>query len=202
MRDDPERFVTFVLGAFALLYYFAVAAQTAKVWRKIGRCPIRWPGGWPERLRVAGTFVWPLPALAWAHCPACFGGLRQFVWLESWPVRLLGLLAACLAGAIVTVAYAELGERWRIGVDPEDRGGFVQTGIYASIRHPVYAALWLVLLGFFLLAPNMLFALLWALGGTAASAQADAEEAHLLDQHGKPYRDYLLMTGKFFPLFF
>lgn len=201
MRADPERFVTFVLGAFAFLYYFGLGAQTFRVWRKIGRSPVIWGSSLFERIRVAGAFLWPLPVLAWAHCPECFQGLPRFAALENWPVRLLGLLLVCLAGALVSVAYAELSEHWRVGVDPTNTAGFVRTGIYGSIRHPVYAALWLALFGFFLMAPNLFLALVWALGGSAAIAQADLEERHLSLTFGRTYRDYCLVTGKFFPLF-
>jgi protein-S-isoprenylcysteine O-methyltransferase Ste14 len=202
MRDDPERFVTFVLGTFVFLYYFGIGLQIVRVWRKIGRSPVLWGTNALERVRVGGVFFWPLPALLWAHCPECFRGLPRIALLENLGVRLLGLLLVCLAGALVTTAYNELGEHWRIGVDPSDASGFVRSGIYGSIRHPVYAALWLVLFGFFLLAPNLLLALLWALGSSAASAQADHEDRHLAQTYGKLYRDYMLVTGKFFPLLF
>ncbi len=202
MRQDPERFVTFVLGAFAFMYWFGLAIQIFRVRRSLGRSPVMWGTTLFERVRVFGAFLWPLPALTWAHCPECFRGLPHFGFLENWPGRLAGLLLVCLAGAIVTIPYGELGEHWRIGVDPSQTAGFVRTGIYSSIRHPVYAALWLVLLGFFLLAPNLLLAILWALGSSAASAQADLEDRWLTQRFGKAYRDYTLMTGKFFPLWF
>lgn len=202
MRQDPERFVTFVLGAFAFMYWFGLAAQIFRVRRKLGRSPVMWGATPLERVRVLGAFLWPLPALLWAHCPGCFHGLPRFAFLENWPVRLLGLLFVCLAGAVVTIAYGELGEHWRIGIDPAPSEGFVSSGIYSSVRHPVYAALWLVLMGFFLLAPNLLLALLWAIGSSAASAQADLEDRHLSERFGNAYRDYTLVTGKFFPLWY
>ncbi|MBI4348731.1 MAG: isoprenylcysteine carboxylmethyltransferase family protein [Elusimicrobia bacterium] len=202
MRHDPERFVTFVLGAFALMYYFGVGAQIVRVWRRIGRSPVMWGTTPLEKVRVLGAFLWPLPVLLWAHCPECFRGLPRFPFLESWPIRLIGLFLVCLAGAVVTIAYGELGDFWRIGVDPGSGDGFVRTGIYGSVRHPVYAGLWACLLGFFLLAPNLLFAILWAIGSSAASAQADFEDRHLTQRFGKAYRDYSLITGKFFPLWF
>jgi len=202
VRHDPERFVTFVLGAFALLYYFGVSAQIARVHRKLGRSPVMWGATALERAKVLAAFLWPLVVLAWAHSPQSFAGLPHFPRLENWPVRLLGVLLLSLGVALATIAYGELGEHWRIGVDPSQKSTIVRAGIYASIRHPVYSALWLMLLGFFLLAPNLLFALLWAGGSSVITAQADAEERHMTRLHGKAYRDYCLTSGKFFPLFF
>ena len=202
MRQYPEPFVTVAVSVIALLYYCGIGAQILRVRRIIRRSPVMWGATPLERLRTLGVFLWPLPALTWARSPGWFSGLPHVALLENWGARLLGLLLVMLAGAMATAAYGALGEHWRIGVDPADASGFVRAGIYGTIRHPVYAALWLVLLGFFLLAPNLLLALLWALGSSAASAQADLEDRHLAQAYGKAYRDYMLVTGKFFPLIY
>jgi len=52
------------------------------------------------------------------------------------------------------------------------------------------------------MAPNLLFAVVWAGGATAVIAQAHGEEARLVQALGKPYQDYMLNTGRFFPLWF
>ena len=194
--------VAVVLEGFVALYYLAIAAQIARVWRRIGRSPVCWSGRLGERVRILGAFAWPLLPLAWAGRPAWFAAVPRFAWLENRPALACGLLLVVAAVALAAAACRELGDRWRIGIDPSDRSGFVATGIYAFIRHPVYAGLWACLLGIFLLAPNIVFAVLWAAGSSAGAAQADAEERRMLEVYGKPYRDYALLTGKFFPLWY
>lgn len=180
-------------------YYLGLFLQTTRVWRLIGHCPIRFSAsaGGP-----AAALVWPLPVLAWAHCPGCLRGVPCWSVLENWPVRLAGLLSLCAAAALWTTAYAELGGHWRIGIDPEAPPGFVTAGVYASFRHPVYTAFWLSLLGVFLMAPNLLFAMLWAGGASLIARQAAREEAHLAERFGKAYKDYANRTGRFFPLWY
>ncbi len=200
MRDDPQRFATFVVGTFMLVFYGVVAFQTVRVWKGIGRCPILWGDDRRERLRALAGFTWPLIVLAWAHCPECFRFLPSLRILENWPVRLLGVLCLSAGAALQATAYAELGHHWRIGVDPSQPPHLVRTGIYASVRHPVFTALWLMSLGIFLLAPNILFAVLWALGGSILAVQAEHEERFLERTLGDGYRRYKASTGKFFPL--
>lgn len=78
----------------------------------------------------------------------------------------------------------------------------VTSGIYGAIRHPMYSSGWLALLGIFLLAPNLLFAILWAVGAAGLLALARREEDHLERTLGDKYRRYERQTGRFFPLFF
>lgn len=197
---DPERFVTFVLGTFMFVFYGGLGLQTARIWRRIGRCPVpAFAGGSArEKLEAAAGVSWPFLVLAWAHCPRCFRAVPRFEALEGWPARLLGLLCLCLAASVVWVAYAELGDSWRIGIDPR-AGPLVRTGIYASVRHPVYAGFSVALLGIFLLAPNLMFAILWSAGTGAVAWQAAREEKFLNGRLGGDYRGYCGRTGRFLP---
>lgn len=206
MRHDPLRFATFVLGTFALSYYIGLLLQALRVWRRIGRCPVPalTEGGARNQAHLAAALLWPLPALLWAYDPGRFSRLPALAFLENWPCRLLGLLCLCSACAAAASALAELGEAWRLGVErapvPLPSPGFVRSGIYGSIRHPIYSAVWLGSLGFFLMAPHLLFALLWAGSGAALLAQALHEEKALARRLGRPYQDYLARTGRFFPI--
>lgn len=200
---DPERFVTFVLGAFAVAFYLTILYQIARVWRRIGHSPLpALSGPWSEKLHLAGAFSWPLLVLAWSYCPRCFEGLPRIAALENWPARLAGLLCLCLGASILWTSLLELGDSWRIGNDPAAPATFIRTGIYSSVRHPIYGAAWLCLLGIFLMAPTLLFALLWSGGSTVLLLQTAREERFLSERLGKPYLDYMKSTGRFFPLWF
>ena len=188
MRDDPQRFVTFVLGSFALALEAALAFQTRRVWKSTGKCPIMAlrGGAWETVLHAAGAFVlWPGSLLAWSYAPGP-------VWpaLDNWAWRLLGLMGFCLASSLGLFAAVELGNSWRMGPDPELTPSFVSTGIYARFRHPMYLAVTLAGVSTFLLAPCGLF-LGWALALAVWSRwQARTEERFLEQRFGAPYRDY------------
>ena len=202
MRHDPERFVTFVLGTFMFAYWLGLALQTARVWKRIGRCPIPalTEGGAANTLHAAAAWLWPVPVLSWASCPSCLRGLPRIPPLENWPVRLLGLLALCLSAAMLVTAGAELGDSWRMGVEQDAPVRLSRTGIYGSIRHPMYGGGWLALFGMFLLAPNLLFAMLWCAGSSLVIVLAEREDRELEERLGDEFRDYASRTGRFFPL--
>ncbi|MBI3507616.1 MAG: isoprenylcysteine carboxylmethyltransferase family protein [Proteobacteria bacterium] len=203
MRQDPERFVTFVLGTFMFVFYGGLGFLTIRIWRRTKRFPLLvFTGGVPgEIAKGLAAFAWPIPVLAWAYCPAAFRWIPHLRALENWAGRMTGLLLLCAGASIASIAYAELGERWTVGVDERPAGEPVMTGIYASIRHPVYTAMLLTTAGIFLLAPNAMFAMLFVGAWLLSSRQAAAEEEFLGSRWGALYRDYAARTGRFLPRF-
>ncbi len=201
VRDDPRRFVTFVIGTFIVAYYFWLTIQTIRIWRQIGRCPI--PafsvGGTRNWLHAGIGFIGPLPFLIWAYDPSRFSRLPEWGRLENWPVRLTGLLILCSGASVLAAAVADLGDSWRMGVEPGSPVKLVTSGIYGSIRHPIYGGIVLALTGMFLLAPNLAFASLLAAGSCGAVLQARHEDRFLESVLGEDYRAYVRRTGRLFP---
>src|SRR5262245_54100019 len=136
---SPERFASFSIGTFVFVYCIGLAFQIFRAWRSGQR-----RGG---ALESAARLLAPMPFLAWAWRPAWFQPLA-IPSLESWPVRLLGLLALC---AGTSIAYLSL----------------VEPGLSRSLHRPLYQSALLGLLGVFLMAPNFVFAaiLLFAVAG-------------------------------------
>ena len=197
---NPERFTTLVLGTFVFAYYLLLAVQGARVWKHIGHCPIAvvTQGGLANFLHAAAALSGPVPVLVWAWCPPClsFAALPS---LESWPIRMLGLLALCFAFSAGYLSILELGDSWRIGIDSVGATKLVDTGIYASIRHPIYGSMILGLAGVFLMSANLAFAALFALGTAGAIYQARREERFFQDSLGASYSNYRKKTGLFYP---
>ena len=119
--------------------------------------------------------------------------------LPSW----LGWLgAALMAGSIILlfVAHRHLGRNWSPSVDLRQEHKLVTQGIYAHLRHPIYASVWLWCLAQALLVHN------W-IGGLAGLAlflpvyltRLPIEERMMLDAFGEEYRNYLRRTGAIFP---
>ena len=115
----------------------------------------------------------------------------------------LGWLGAVLmAGsiALLVVAHRDLGRNWSPSVDLRQEHRLVTTGIYAHLRHPIYASVWLWCLGQALLVHN------W-IGGLAGLllflpvylTRLPVEEGMMRDQFGEAYRDYMQRVGGIFP---
>lgn len=67
-------------------------------------------------------------------------------WPVSW-LRLVGLGFAVIGGAFGTWALFSLGDALTPFPTPRNRATLVRTGPYAIVRHPVYSALLLAMLG-------------------------------------------------------
>ena len=89
--------------------------------------------------------------------------LRWPAWSVSSPVPLLdvGVGAASSGPSSLpsgssprSAAQWQMGESWRIGVDPAERTGLVTAGVFARIRNPIFTAMVIAAAGFTLLVAN------------------------------------------------
>lgn len=200
MRGDPLKFTTFVLGAFVFVYYIGFAIQLVRVWRNVGRCPVVAfsEGGSDNWLAAIGALLSPLPFLAWAWNPRLFLSFAVPA-MQNWPLRLLGLLFLCAGGSTCYLSILEMGDSWRVGIERQSKPQLVQSGIYGSIRHPIYSSAILTLFGVFLMAPNWVFAAAWVCITIAVAVQAPREERFLQEFFGSSYSEYTSKTGRFIP---
>ena len=116
----------------------------------------------------------------------------------------LGAVGAVLAvGAIALVAIAQLqmGASWRIGVDPDERTSLVQTGLYRSVRNPIYTGMVAFAIGHPLMAPSPLgwIAAAAMLAGVELQVRG-VEEPYLETVHGDAFQRWSATSGRFVPL--
>ncbi|MFY9341861.1 MAG: protein-S-isoprenylcysteine O-methyltransferase [Planctomycetota bacterium] len=116
-------------------------------------------------------------AVRWAGVPAMVAGLWLF-WRS----------------------HRDLGRFWSATLEIREGHQLVTTGIYRRIRHPMYAAIWLVSLAQGLLLGN------WLAGWAAVAAfgamywlRIEREERLLLDCFGEQWRAHCAVTGRLWP---
>lgn len=112
-------------------------------------------------------------------------------------------LMLCISGIIFS-SYAQyaMGKEWRIGVDPEEKTKLVTTGIYKSVRNPIYTGCIVYGTGLIILAPHILLLISGVVGFFAIRAYVkEIEEPYLIRLHGEKFREYMSRTGSFFPAF-
>ena len=110
------------------------------------------------------------------------------------------IMAGCLL--LLWHAHTELGLNWSARIELQREHTLVTRGVYARVRHPIYAALWLWCLAQPLLIQN------W-IGGFAGLAtfallyftRVPREEQLMLDSFGEEYRSYMKNTGRVLPRF-
>jgi protein-S-isoprenylcysteine O-methyltransferase Ste14 len=143
---------------------------------------------------VAIVIAVAAPALQWA------GVVAPLPWLAALWVQVLGI-AVAVAGIVGTVyAQTDMGESWRIGVDPAETTMLVRTGVFGWVRNPIFSAMIVFGLGFALITPNAVALVGFVLLMATIEAQVRAvEEPYLLATHGQEYRDYARAVGRFVP---
>jgi protein-S-isoprenylcysteine O-methyltransferase Ste14 len=97
-------------------------------------------------------------------------------------------------------SHADLGQNWSRTLELRTGHQLVRHGIYRSIRHPMYASIWL-----FGLAQGLLLES-WLAGWSAVVAFAPMyfvrvprEEKMMCEFFGQDYRDYMRQTGRIVP---
>ena len=112
------------------------------------------------------------------------------------------------AGALLQVpclwlfwrSHADLGRNWSPGLEVREDHSLITRGVYARIRHPMYAAIWISVLAQPLLIQN------WIAGFLVAPAFAamwfirvPKEEAMMRLQFGKAWEAYCVRAGRLLP---
>lgn len=116
-----------------------------------------------------------------------------------------GWLGVALIGAAIFVfwrAHADLGLNWSPTLEIREKHELITRGIYALIRHPMYASQWLWVVAQPLLLQN------WVAGFINLLVfipfyllRVRAEEQLMLEQFGDQYRSYMQEVGAVFPKF-
>ena len=93
-----------------------------------------------------------------------------------------------------------MGESWRIGVDAGEVTALVTSGVFRTVRNPIFTGMIAVSVGVALMVPNAAaFAGLALLVLGLEIHVRYVEEPHLLAVHGDRYRSYASSAGRFVP---
>ena len=96
--------------------------------------------------------------------------------------------------------HKALGKMWSHSLDLREGHKLVTTGIYETVRHPMYTAFWLWALGAAFLIPNWVAGFSGLVGfGTLFFLRVGQEEAMMKAEFGEEYEAYMQRTKKVFP---
>lgn len=119
-----------------------------------------------------------------------------------WPT---GLLAGVLAGAMLlggivlgTISVLKLGKALTPNPIPRLDGHLETRGLYALVRHPIYSAVLLSMLGVVVWGAGVWHLVFFGLLLTLLGVKARAEERLLLERYPE-YADYGARVGRFVP---
>jgi protein-S-isoprenylcysteine O-methyltransferase Ste14 len=136
------------------------------------------------------------PTALWLGSPALGFAQLPLPELAGW----LGYLLALLGVGLLAWAHDTLGQNFSPWLELRGEHQLVTTGPYRWVRHPIYSAGVLVVLGIGLLSANLLVLLL---PGASLSlllvVRLRDEEAMLAERFGEAYRAWEATTGRLLP---
>ncbi len=189
------------------IYWIIVGAMSWRVRRRTRRLAGVVPQQSFER-RL--WLVWVPMVVLWMALPmvALHAQSAPFAvpaWAKDGPyaaIRVVGALVAIGALVATIECWKRMGRNWRMAVTPGEKTELVTTGLYRSIRHPIYALSILLVAATAVVLPTLPMIAIALTNATLVNLKARNEERHLLAMHGDAYAAYLAGTGRFLPRLF
>ena len=199
--DIPALVLTATVG----VYWFAVGAMVVRARRKTRQLAGLVPEQPLERrlwlVLVPTIVLWialpwlsltrtqPLLAVPeFARSVAAYAVLR-------WVVAVCAVM--CLA--LTVKCWRRMGSDWRMAVSETQKSALITDGLFARVRHPIYALQMLLMWCSLLIVPTGPMLLIAVVHASLMHLKARNEERHLSKVHGAQYEAYLNRTGRFFP---
>jgi protein-S-isoprenylcysteine O-methyltransferase Ste14 len=200
MQDFPAGALTATIWA----YWLCVGVMIVRVRRKTRKQPGVVPQQGLERVMwlvwVPLVVLWgALPYLAATRSVAPWA-VPEFARASSWgPVRWTAVAVAVACLALSIECWLRMGSRWRMAVVPGERTELVTDGLYAWIRHPIYALSIILMIASAVIVPTGPMLGVAAIHLCLMVIKARNEEAFLREVHGETYARYCAQTGRFLP---
>jgi protein-S-isoprenylcysteine O-methyltransferase Ste14 len=116
--------------------------------------------------------------------------LGELAWLNSVPADGVGWTLLMVSLLVITIAQANMGRAWRIGIDHTNTPMLAREGLFRWSRNPIFLGMRLNLLGLFLILPNAATLVIWLVGEALMQVQVRLEEEHLARTFRDTYADY------------
>jgi protein-S-isoprenylcysteine O-methyltransferase Ste14 len=194
-----------VLAVTVSSYWAGVGVMIARVRRHTRKVVGLVPEQRQERLM---WLVWVPLVAAWICVPwatltrsGAVPGLPDLALREPvfaalrWAAALVAVTA--LGGTVR--CWLRMGGDWRMDVGLERKTDLITDGLFARVRHPIYAFSILLMLCSVAIVPTSPMMLIAAVHIVLMNLKARNEERHLSAVHGEAYARYLRRTGRFFP---
>jgi protein-S-isoprenylcysteine O-methyltransferase Ste14 len=118
---------------------------------------------------------------------------------------LFDITALKIAGTVMIVAglfvfvlsLISFGASWRVGIDTQNAGSLVTTGIFSLTRNPIFLFLDMYFLGAWLIYPTFFFGIFAVVAAAGIHRQILQEENFLAEKYGDTYLEYRRRVGRY-----
>lgn len=125
-----------------------------------------------------------------------------FVFPKNRIADILGFILAAYGIIVIRMGFRQYGLKEFLGLRTGENEAFSEEGILSKIRHPIYAGIILIVIGFVLYIPKALnfLSAFWILVYLPIGIWL--EERKLIKKHGKQYEDYRSRVPALLPRIF
>ena len=129
--------------------------------------------------------------------------VRIFPWVLERPLfnvvlaEQVGLALIGIALILFLFSLSAFGNSWRIGIDRENPGELVMSGVFSISRNPIFLSMDLLLLGTFLVIPSIVYLCFMGILFVGIHLQILEEEKFLRSEYGETYSEYLRSTCRY-----
>lgn len=170
-------------------------------WRRTGSTGFIRPHRGASTAELVGSAGFVLALVLLVAAPiADLANLDRIGMLDAAWAAAAGTVLGVAGVALTLVAQFGMGDSWRIGVDPAVRTDLVTSGVFGSVRNPIFTAMLVATAGLVLLVPNASSVAAFVVLVAALEIQVRlVEEPHLRAIHGPAYDTYRATVGRFLP---
>jgi protein-S-isoprenylcysteine O-methyltransferase Ste14 len=162
------------------------------------KTPVRYSGRGPLEFALLAASLTGLGIVPFIYVVAHFPRFADYPLIPTLSYLGVAVELSCLW--LFYRSHRDLGHNWSVSLDLRDRHTLVTTGVYALVRHPMYAGFWLMALGQALLLPNWIAGPAGLIGfGALFFGRVAREEAMMISAFGDEYRAYMGRTARVVP---
>lgn len=166
--------------------------------RRSRQTPVRYSGRGVREFALLGASLIGLGVLPAIYLATHFPRFADYPVIPVLSYLGIAADAACLW--LFHRTHRDLGQNWSVSLDLRERHTLVTTGVYGSVRHPMYAAFWLMALAQLLLLPNWVAGPAGLVGfGILFFGRIRREEDMMIAAFGDEYRSYMRRTARVVP---
>ena len=117
--------------------------------------------------------------------------------LDILSLKIVG--AILIAGGLIVfvLSLISFGSSWRVGIDTQNAGALVTTGVFSLTRNPIFIFIDAYFLGSWLIYPSLFFGIFTIVAAAGIHRQILQEEKFLAEKYGEPYLEYKRRTGRY-----
>lgn len=152
-----------------------------------------------EILFMVGLVIWTYEVIINAiHIDYFILPRSLFVSLfDNLILKITGCILIAFGLVIFILSLISFGKSWRVGIDKENPGSLVTTGIFSITRNPIFVFLDLYFVSTWLIYSNLFFLISSIIIIIGIHYQILKEEKFLLTKYGKEYENYKMKVRRY-----